>query len=83
MLPKIKHKGWNSLTQLVWWSLWKERNKRIFQARADTMASIIAMILGEADLWLRAGRQRVCELLHRPRNLINLYSLIRVAFLLL
>jgi hypothetical protein len=27
MLPKIKHKGWNSLTQLVWWSLWKERNK--------------------------------------------------------
>jgi hypothetical protein len=68
MLPKIKHKGWNSLTQLVWWSLWKERNKRIFQARADTMASIIATILGEADLWLRAGRQRVCELLHRPRE---------------
>jgi hypothetical protein len=32
------------------------------------MASIIATILGEADLWLRAGRQRVCELLHRPRE---------------
>jgi hypothetical protein len=68
MLPKNKHRGWIALTQLVWWTIWKERNKRIFQAREDSMANIIATILGEADQWLIAGRRKVCELLQRPRE---------------
>jgi hypothetical protein len=45
MIPKIKHKGLIALTQMVWWSFWNERNKRIFHAHEDSMASIIATIL--------------------------------------
>jgi hypothetical protein len=68
MLPKVKHNGWNSLCQLVWWTVWKERNKRTFQGQADMMTDIITTILSEADLWLIAGHRSVCELLQRPRE---------------
>jgi hypothetical protein len=40
MIPKIKHKGLIALTQMVWWSFWNERNKRILHAHEDWRASL-------------------------------------------
>ena len=37
MLPKQCHRGWIALSRLTWWTLWKERNARIFNGRATTV----------------------------------------------
>jgi hypothetical protein len=68
MLPKIKRKGWNSLSQLIWWTMWKERNRRIFDNTASMMQSILAVIMKEAEAWAAAGRRGANGMLHRPQE---------------
>ena len=68
LLPRFKRKAWTSLTHLVWWSIWKERNAHIFQAHAATLDNLMAKIVEEAMMWQAAGRPRACSLLQRPRE---------------
>lgn len=51
---KIHRKATSSVTLLVRWELWKERNRRIFQHKLLRAAGILA-IKGEAALWEQAG----------------------------
>ena len=44
MLPKPQQRNWIALSQLVWWTLWKERNSRIFNRRASTISEIFNRI---------------------------------------
>jgi hypothetical protein len=47
-----------SLSQLVWWTIWKERNKRIFQGLDCSMNEIMATILQEAATWAKDWSQQ-------------------------
>jgi hypothetical protein len=79
MIPKIKHKGLIALTQMVWWSFWNERNKRILHAHEDWRASLPQSWERQMpDQWLLGGRRRVRELLedHGPVLLAVLVAVI-------
>jgi hypothetical protein len=59
---------WGALVQLVWWNVWKERNSRIFQNHASSIAEIHTRIIEEATCWSNAAKPAALELLHRPRE---------------
>ncbi|CAM0879805.1 unnamed protein product [Alopecurus aequalis] len=65
-LDKEKAKAWQSIVQLVWWSIWLERNNRVFKQRASTPAQLMHVIIAEARSWVQAGRSRVRALIQRP-----------------
>jgi hypothetical protein len=48
-------KSWISLVHLSWWTIWKERNARIFQKKAAPLNQIQARLTEEAIRW--ASRQ--------------------------
>ena len=54
-LPKGLCHGFDSLTLLVAWSLWKERNRRVFDAAASSVADVVRMVVVEGELWVAAG----------------------------
>ena len=43
------------MTLLVAWSLWKERNRRVFDAAASSVADVVRMVVVEGELWVAAG----------------------------
>jgi hypothetical protein len=48
-------KGIQSLLILVCWSLWRERNARVFNDREKNTSTLVFKISDEARLWVRAG----------------------------
>ena len=50
-LGKEIRKTFDSLVILVAWSIWKERNQRIFQKVKLTAAELVDFILDEAKVW--------------------------------
>jgi hypothetical protein len=59
---------WGSLVQLTWWTIWKERNSRIFQNRTSSISEITGRIFEEARCWSNAAKPKAQELLGRPRE---------------
>jgi hypothetical protein len=55
-------KGIASLTLLVVWELWKERNVRVFRNNFAPSFVILENIKWEAFLWVLAGAKRLCDL---------------------
>ena len=49
-------KNWTTLAHLVWWSIWKERNNRIFNNTAASLSRVHETIVEEARLWSQAGK---------------------------
>lgn len=39
-LGKVEMKTWNSLPAAVWWTIWKERNARIFESKCESEISM-------------------------------------------
>ena len=67
-LRKDAKKTWRSISALIWWSLWKERNARVFSQQASTIGQVLSNIQEEAKIWIDAGRCRVIALIERPRE---------------
>jgi hypothetical protein len=67
-LPPPRRRSWTTLVQLTWWTLWKERNTRIFQNKASSLTRIRSCIAQEAKAWKDAGKPAADELLSRPRE---------------
>jgi hypothetical protein len=59
------HKGLRSITLLVSWEIWKERNRRIFDHRESSVPSVVNRIKAEASLWIAAGSKCLAALLAR------------------
>ena len=59
-------KTWQSIVPLIWWSLWLERNGRIFNHKMSSPAQLLQTTLAEARDWVNAGRRRVLALVDRP-----------------
>lgn len=54
-LPEQLDKRWRSISLLTWWMLWKERNNRIFNAKARSPKDLVDSILMELASWRTAG----------------------------
>ena len=48
-----------SLTMLISWTIWNERNARVFRHHATPSHVIIANLKEEAKLWVRAGAKHL------------------------
>jgi hypothetical protein len=53
-VAKARRKAFDSLVVLISWSLWLERNARIFRGTAEPVPRIIDSILAKGELWCSA-----------------------------
>jgi len=52
-----------SMTMLVSWKIWNERNARIFRNVSKPPMIIVKEIKEEAALWATAGAKHLCSLM--------------------
>jgi hypothetical protein len=52
-------KAMTSLTMLVSWTIWKERNARVFQNKSAPPPILLEIIKNEAKLWVAAGAKHL------------------------
>ncbi|KAF8652991.1 hypothetical protein HU200_062426 [Digitaria exilis] len=64
-MPNIPRNALRSLTLLVIWEMWKERNARVFRQYGRPATEIVDSIKGEALLWIKAGDTALANLLVR------------------
>jgi hypothetical protein len=57
--PEAKPKGAKSVTLLVRWTLWCERNRRIFYGIKRSSGQLVASIQAEARQWILAGASKL------------------------
>jgi hypothetical protein len=62
----LKQKGIDSLFMIVTWSLWKERNGRVFGGRQGrTVSDMVHSIWQEGELWVRHRQLQALYLFHK------------------
>jgi hypothetical protein len=54
-VPHQLRKGFDSLVFLTIWTLWKERNSRVFERYGETLRTICQRIFDEIQLWKLSG----------------------------
>ncbi|CAM0950376.1 unnamed protein product [Alopecurus aequalis] len=67
-LPHQARRAWCSVVQLAWWSVWKERNSRIFSNKASSPLAVFGNFRDDIKQWHLAGRSRTLLLIGRPRE---------------
>uniref|UniRef100_A0A0D9WV18 Uncharacterized protein n=1 Tax=Leersia perrieri TaxID=77586 RepID=A0A0D9WV18_9ORYZ len=50
-LPLANRRGFDTVVILTAWSLWKERNRRVFDGVSKTMRQVAVVAAEEAHLW--------------------------------
>jgi hypothetical protein len=64
--PKQHRKATSSLFILVQWSIWKERNSRIFNGKETAIPQLACFIKDAAQEWAFAGAKDLHKLLWEP-----------------
>lgn len=54
-IDKAFRPAFDTMTLLLAWIVWKERNARTFQRQAATLAQLRLKVVAEADAWVKAG----------------------------
>jgi hypothetical protein len=62
-IHKSLHKGFNTLFVLVYQSLWKERNARVFDIVSSSPARLSNLIKEEGLQWVMAGFSVLADIL--------------------
>jgi hypothetical protein len=57
-----KEKGARSLAILVCWTIWHERNARVFDDKEKAVSRLVSEIKDEAALWTQAGEKHLATL---------------------
>lgn len=52
-IEKERRWGFDSMTLLIGWQLWKERNSRKFNNQATMLDQVFHMIVNEGNLWVK------------------------------
>ena len=58
-------KAMASMTMLVSWTVWNERNARVFRHKCAPPAILLAFIVNEAKLWVTAGAKKLGAIILR------------------
>jgi hypothetical protein len=53
--PKTLRRDFDTVTILVHWRIWKERNARIFHQECNTVERVFELIVEELHAWRAAG----------------------------
>jgi hypothetical protein len=61
-IRKELRKAFDSLVILVAWSIWKERNRRIFQKEKVTTNELVDLIIDDGRMWCYAGLKHLLQL---------------------
>lgn len=56
-------KAMASLALLTSWAIWNERNARVFRHKSAPPFVILALIKGEAALWVAAGAKKLSSIM--------------------
>ena len=59
MQVKERRRGLDTLVMLILWSLWKERNARLFDGHSSTILEVQERIKVDIKLWIDAGATRL------------------------
>lgn len=62
-LPELLRRSFDSLVILLSWCIWKERNRRVFDARSRTLVQLLHYIREEGHAWTGAGFKALSLLL--------------------
>ena len=54
-----------SITMLVSWVIWNERNARVFRQKSAPPQILLSIIEDEANLWIKAGAKKLGSFLLR------------------
>jgi hypothetical protein len=57
---RARAKGSKSLASLVCWTIWRERNARVFEGEEKTVQPLLSEIADEAAMWAKADRETSC-----------------------
>lgn len=68
LVPAMHRAAWSSLVQLTWWTVWKERNSRIFDHKNSTEEQVLDRIKNDLIDWTLAGKHKVALMIHGPRE---------------
>ena len=60
-----RSKAMATLTLLTTWTIWNERNARVFQKKSTPPQIILRNLKEEARLWVLAGAKRLSNLMPR------------------
>jgi len=52
---KVERKSFDSLVILIFWIIWKKRNRRTFDHTSRSVIEVVNLIFEEALSWLQAG----------------------------
>ena len=63
-LQKEDRKAFDTLTVLICWLLWKERNNRTFDHSVHTIQETLVKVTDEITYWLLAGFRRLQMVAH-------------------
>ncbi|TVU16772.1 hypothetical protein EJB05_36927, partial [Eragrostis curvula] len=55
-------KGLRTMSIMVIWALWRERNVHVFEAKEKTLDRLVSEIKDETELWCAAGAKNLAEL---------------------
>jgi hypothetical protein len=69
--PQPQRKQWTSLAHLTWWTIWKERNSRIFSNKAASLSQIHSNLVDEAKNWKDAAGPEHLTCYTDQENLID------------
>lgn len=58
-MPTPHRKDMASLTILISWSIWNERNARVFRNKCVPLSTLLDNINKEASLWVAAGAKKL------------------------
>ena len=65
LIPKLLRRGFNSMSMLLGWMLWKERNAQSFDRATRMPLQLADAIFDEAQAWCVAGNKHPSVLLAR------------------
>lgn len=70
-MTKAHRRGFDTIATLVTWTIWKERNNRVFNQVSITWVEIARAMIDEADLWrlARAAIHTLVVHVDRERSL--------------
>ncbi|KAF8650784.1 hypothetical protein HU200_063688 [Digitaria exilis] len=74
-LQKESRKAFDSMVELVTWSIWLERNARTFNRQEQTAMLLVEHIMEEANIWTQARYTALVPfLLSRHQSNAPLYT---------
>jgi hypothetical protein len=54
-VAKAQRRGFDTVATLIAWTIWKERNNRVFNQQQKTWVEVAKVMAAEAELWRLAN----------------------------